>query len=192
MARPRHQVSLHCGEKATLLAENGSCSLAGGLLDSLLDRLEIARLLRGNTGSAVQEHQELASVLSCSVLLRLRISTGVVFIIRFCRFLPVAKVVFLSLFLNCGSLLQCAGTTACDAVRRERADCCKLALFKRASPLCFCPLPAVVSLAGGNEPRTKLQTQNWAGLITASEPACCLSAPIFSDELCVSVALSLF
>lgn len=74
------------------------------------------------------------------------------------------------------------------AVHKERVLCCKLASFKRA------PLPAFVCWLHKflNEPRTRLQTQNWAGVITVWRPVCCCCAPIFSDELLVAVAHWLF
>lgn len=63
--------------------------------------------------------------------------------------------------------------------------CCKLASFKAVA--CFCPHPMEGALKGSNEPKLKLQTQNWVGLITHLCTASCLFASLLLD-----VVISLF
>lgn len=55
--------------------------------------------------------------------------------------------------------------------------------YKSESP-CLCPHPVDGSLKGGNELKPKLQTHNWAALITDSYTVCCLFASILLDAQC--------
>lgn len=74
--------------------------------------------------------------------------------------------------------------------------CWKLASFKahsnKSESSCLCLHPMEGSLKSGNELKLKLQTQNWAGLITELYTMCCLFVWILLDAHNVVVGLVLF